>query len=1354
MKSLSENILTPEFNTAGTNLIEASAGTGKTYSIQTLFLRLVITEGIPVQKILVVTFTEAATKELRERLRSIMEKCRLSSSLESDDPDKKRIKGILALELTPNHIPAIYADKPKEVIQMHRIKRALLDFDQAAINTIHGFCQRSLKEFAFECSYDFDTELVNNDTRLQQLCNDWWRRVKYSNPTTLSENIFKNNITEPEKLLNLVKAIAKRPMAEVYPSADSKPDEAESSIKETITATITYLNKELEIITADINSTNSAKYFNTTSKQIILEQIKVLSRTPAPSDLIAFDSLLILNSKLRPTGIANDYIESNQIKCCITACKKCSQLIKDYKIGVSGGSWKLDSNISNEWAEALTKVKSVINENYNELEIFLNEEMEFYTKNSFDDPNKKEKLLDALKELSAATITKTAINQISSLKQRKSLPWNCSSETAELLKKTKPLIISENTLLFIEQATGVKAVLDQYNKDKHNAHEMTYDDMLQRLQQALAGDQTNALTDVMREKYDVALIDEFQDTDPVQYSIFNEIFAKGKLPFFYVGDPKQAIYSFRGGDVFTYSQAVDSVNQDNSYYLDTNYRSQAPLITAINTIFMDREGQVSVFGEKISYSNELKCNDLKSRFIDNNRLDKTPLKIWKYINRTNSKITSYSSHEARAVYTNVAEEIVRLLNSKDTGFSEYNLETDECSNYITHVQPSDIAILVRRHAEAKYIYQELQKRGVPVVRQAGDNVFDSSEALELLYLIKAMVNPENISAVRTALASELLPISDQEVVAIMGNNKAPYLTAAKLGIEQLPDSLDKWIALFKESKELWLSKDFSSAFSLLTREAGIDATLASAPGGLGERRLVTVKQLHDLTHQNAIELHLGPEGVVKWFARQLNSETREENDAFETRLESDADAVRIMTIFKSKGLEFPIVFIPTMWTAPVGKGMNPCLVYHEKENTIINLNKDDKDGKRSATAEKAEEDIRNLYVAVTRGSYRTYIIAGGLGADKSTLDICIPDELLNKWNEKADNENKGIEIIEKELMKNYSIETFTRKETDSNSTLEVKKAKVDISRRHASFSSISPHGHVAPITIDSRDIDAADAETEQETTSTAPILDIFTFPAGAHTGECWHSIFEFLDFMSSDKAIKEMVNKQLSLARLDKGDDETAETKRSITANMVKSVLNAELHVADKKTVKLAEITEKQKLAEMSFDFSLSQSGDEYTKNAVWNVLNKHWGNSTGENKLFLERLKNWETTIPGGFMTGFIDLLFEQDGKYYILDWKSNRLNGKPEGFDRDGLASEIANHSYFLQYLIYTVAVHRFLGQCIKDYDYDKHFGGALYIFLRGVNQNINKNSQHGIYYTKPEKNLIEDLSTALSGLEKGDC
>ena len=143
MKSLSDNILTPEFNTSGTNLIEASAGTGKTYSIQTLFLRLVITEGIPVQKILVVTFTEAATKELRERLRSIMEKCRLSSSLESNDPDKDRIEGILALSLPHNNIPAIYSDKPKEVIQMRRIKRALLDFDQAAINTIHGFCQRS-----------------------------------------------------------------------------------------------------------------------------------------------------------------------------------------------------------------------------------------------------------------------------------------------------------------------------------------------------------------------------------------------------------------------------------------------------------------------------------------------------------------------------------------------------------------------------------------------------------------------------------------------------------------------------------------------------------------------------------------------------------------------------------------------------------------------------------------------------------------------------------------------------------------------------------------------------------------------------------------------------------------------------------------------------------------------------------------------------------------------------------------------------------------------------------------------------------------------------------------------------------
>jgi exodeoxyribonuclease V beta subunit len=289
---------------------------------------------------------------------------------------------------------------------------------------------------------------------------------------------------------------------------------------------------------------------------------------------------------------------------------------------------------------------------------------------------------------------------------------------------------------------------------------------------------------------------------------------------------------------------------------------------------------------------------------------------------------------------------------------------------------------------------------------------------------------------------------------------------------------------------------------------------------------------------------------------------------------------------------------------------------------------------------------------------------------------------------------------------------------------------------------------------DAKDVDANTAENKNSIGDADPEtqsgLNIFSFPAGAHTGTCWHNIFELLDFQASDDETKEVVNTQLSLARLDIGDDDIAEKKRELTFRMIKNVLEAKLQVEDE-FVKLADVNENEKLAEMNFDFSLDTHSGSDDRNAIFKVLNEEWKDAPegSDEKAFLDRLQNWETKIPSGFMTGSVDLLFKQNGKYYILDWKSNSLNRDPKGFDRPGLVSEMASHSYFLQYLIYTVAVHRYLRQCLGDaYDYDRDFGGALYIFLRGVDQRKHKETQNGVFYKKPKKELIEKLGYALTG------
>lgn len=1382
MKPLSRHVLEADFAPDGIHLVEASAGTGKTYSIQTLYLRLVVARGIAVQQLLVVTFTEAATKELRERLRAILEKCRrcLESAtarpLPEDDPDRERIARILALPLQrESDAEEAMAD---QALRAGRIRRALLDFDQAAIFTIHGFCQRALQEFAFECGHDFDAEVIAGDDLLRELCADWWRRVQHGGADALPDEAARRHFPGVGTLTGLMAALIKRPQVTLLPPHG--PEEqalAERELRQALARAVETARVCGPEILEDIAGPTGRHFFPPTRRDRIARTLASLLPDSA-TDAGRLPLLAALDTALKPPAIANPLTLPPAVAECVEACAACVALAARHGIraGGKGQGWSVPDEARSVWDEALARATRLASARRAELERFFAEvvarETIFFYSTKLKDSATLRQRLDALTAGGSAKDMLTALKELGAVRLKKNhSSWSAGAATGRLRNTAAALADAARRCGLIRLAAGMRDLAALFERRKREARGMTYDDMLERLWRALCAesDAAHPLRDALRRKYVAALIDEFQDTDPVQYRIFETLFADQSAPLFFVGDPKQAIYAFRGGDIHTYCAAKRMVAAERRYSLDTNYRSQAPLIAAVNAIFKDRDG-VSLFGrEEIRYELNLGCADLETRFVDNGLVDERPFKIWDYQPEAAAakgggrRAAGSSSDMARQVHAAVAEEVVRLLGNARTGFVPTSAAGD--LRDLRRLRRSDIAILVRRHTEAAFIHRELRRRGVPAVRQAGDNVFDAPEAAELLYLLRAMVEPRGGGAVKTALASALLPVSEAELAALARDETVPPAAAA-LGICGLPARLDDWLVLFDETAALWRRGGFAPAFDALAERIGLRAWLAASPGG--ERSLVNVIQLQDLLHGAASDRRLGPEALLAWYERQLDGDARETNEAFETRLESDADAVRIMTIHKSKGLEFPVVFVPTMWSEIVGLRKAVCRVYHATRAqdpdglpaartgaarlpaVLLHLDMKDESAREAEREERQEEDMRNLYVAVTRASHRAYLVTGRLAAADSALARCLPRDAIARW---AGDHDGPIEVTRLEGRRPPLTRLAPVAEPSHGELTARGPAHVDKSHGHASFTALAPAaGAGAGAAQEGYDFDAADAPVEPAPTAASGTIDAFSFPAGARTGECWHRIFELLDFGADAAAIRAVVAAQLALFRLDHGGDEERQARREAASAMVQAVLRAELQAGDRR-FRLADIPPHAARHEMAFDFALRESGTPAAgrarRNAVWRALHEAWSGKGGDEALFLDRLRDWQRAIPGGYMTGFIDLCFEQAGRYYIVDWKSNRLDGRPESFDRaGGLAAEMARHAYFLQYLIYTVAFDAQLRQSLgAAYDYERDFGGVFYLFVRGMGTGSG-DGQRGIYYAKPSAALVAALTRALMG------
>ncbi len=1247
--SLSEIICTERLQMQGAHLVEASAGTGKTYCIETLYLRMVIVHGLPVQKILVVTFTEAATHELRDRLRKILHKAAQELAAYKIDGmiSDKRIRDLIALPLSGD---TVGYDPASE--QLTRIQKALRDFDLASIHTIHGFCNTVLKRYAFECGQPFGLELVgDDDTLLMQVCADWWRKVAYVDGAAIA------SLISFDKLLEAAGAIYAQQAAMVLPELTAKD----------------YVSAQHAFAAAVENLRNKID-----------------------------------------TGLLEKIIPK--------------------------GSWRNPGR------------------------------------------SREVELLNAFKE--EGVLTDGLINFVTTKLKYKLDKVAAKDPHAyeEVEAIWQPYIEMLNARRLLMPAAAVE-IAENCGRLKRQQNLITYDDLILNLYRAMQSPEYgDKLCAILQNEYDAALIDEFQDTDPFQYTIFYNAFIRDSArPVFLVGDPKQAIYAFRNGDIFTYFAAKENKPRPKRYTLDTNYRSVKRMIEAVNTVFQDR----FIAGDEatsIDYDGTLKANGKQTNdgveiaLVDpNGGAGIGVFQIWYYDSCEDGRtLTTADKPRYQTIFREQAQEARRLLDDTSVRIGGFRVE------------PADIAFLVGSHAEAQSVYDHLRALRIPAIRQSSGNIFATAEAKDVAVLLRAIAEPANATAIRSALATELFPIDDKILYQFIASGiAASSAREIQTGTADHNDDcavfLQTWenvLEAFRQAKEDLVFGSLIKAVTRLFTAFGVQHHLLSSENG--ERRITNLMQLVELIHNVSLDRNLGLEGTVDWLMRQLDKRTRDHNDAFELRLESDARAVRIMTVFKSKGLEFPIVFMPTLALRHPRNRSGKINSFHRKENGQWKQCLDLEGSAESVEALRIEQELENrrlFYVAATRAVYRSYLVWGNFRKpenDDNPLSVVfrknapqIPDGVSAYEAEKqrcphlfADGcavtvENHGRPAPFDRSLLFSSAPTETGSENAGKAPDKqlrcwkpegMHRIRVDKSRRHSSYSGIAPaHQHEAVL----RDVDEGDALRVQEDLASAG--GIFSFTGGKKVGTCWHEVFEQIDFAAWSKNAEsekrnssvETINTVLDRYQILDSDENEAENQRRIIYQMVEDVLSAEMSAACGNTFCLHEIELADRRAEVDFDFPLPRwKNNERRTGLFLKVLQKYWGDDP-QKGAFVQSLTGWDRIIPQGYMTGFIDLLFRHKGRYYILDWKSNRRGGRPTDFDENGLVDEMAEHAYYLQYLIYLVATHQYLRGCLPDYEYDTHIGGVFYLFLRGVDPKV---PGRGIYSDLPPKQMIEALSDVL--------
>jgi exodeoxyribonuclease V beta subunit len=895
----------------------------------------------------------------------------------------------------------------------------------------------------------------------------------------------------------------------------------------------------------------------------------------------------------------------------------------------------------------------------------------------------------------------------------------------------------KETVIWIKQHFAV-LLKQELERRKQDLNIRSFDDLLAAVHRALHSEQGGeSLLQAIRKTYRAALVDEFQDTDPIQYQIFHRLFGKGHS-LFLIGDPKQAIYSFRGADLFSYFEAAENVNPANGYTLDTNWRSETGMVESVNTLFSSATNPF-VLGEVISFTASKPVADSKGNQsrLEVQEEDPANLVLWYLKNRDKADQKPLNKEDAaRFAIEAVVMEIARLLELSGKGLATLGGRK---------IQPCDFAILVLRNSDAQTLKDRLTQLNIPAVLTKSGNVFHGDEARELQLLLNAVATPFRSTSLNTALATSLLGFSGEEIREFIEED------------HQL-EAYETHISRFSEYHELWQAHGFIRMFRKLLADYQVRTKLLSLPAG--DRKLTNLLHLSELIQAEAVAGKLGINGLLSWFQDQRLS--MEEREAHELRLERDDEAVQISTVFKSKGLEYPIVFCPFMWqrSADLRPGD---ISYHREGELVFDLGSEarEKDGISQARMETLADLVRLLYVALTRSRSRCYLVCGRIGKQSvNPLDYILtggrkvePSLVFRLMNEIS-----GLDetTFYQGIYENLAHKTSAIR-LESPVDLEVKPYYPEpdslpdqLSHLHyagnnnwvrewgiASYSKIVAgenryhHADDDLLLVDEGpDIIVSEEEVDPDS--------FFDFPGGRVAGTCIHSIFENLDFSQPDpESVKPAIMQQLDRFGLSDpaAEPEQLNSHLGKVEKMLQRVLSAPLQGAGQ-SLTLGQVEQQNKQVELEFHFPISR----LTTERLQQLIKK--GLTAGDESLVHlgERFDRLAFKPIAGFMHGFIDLVFRHNGKYYIVDWKTNNLGPAYADYHPEKLAVTIATNFYDLQYLIYTVALVHYLKIRLPDFDYGTQFGGVFYLFVRGIHPELPGN---GVFFDLPSHDLVSNLS-----------
>jgi exodeoxyribonuclease V beta subunit len=1185
---------------SGWNLVEASAGTGKTYALAALYVRLLVEKGLSTREILVVTFTKAATDELKGRVRT-------------------RIKDALGAFVEGPGADEFLAALVSKTKDHERAKRFLADalrtFDESAIFTIHGFCLRALHNHAFESGSLFDTELLEDETdMIKEMIHDFWRINFYQG----SEQFFSciRTLVDPEELLRLVRLCGRNPF--LYVRGRTPAD------KESV---------------------------------------------PAAAEQFCFEAF--------STAASSWSASREEIRDILAQDPGLSRSIYTQK--------------------AVTRVA---------------EELDAYFASGYFLPSP-----GALDYFCFDTPVKAT-----ALKKQARPPVHPFFGQCELLRQR----LREAGSCYEQKLAQVREELIQFIKRESSRRKLernvrTFSDLLLDLHEALEGAGGGELAAALRKQYKAALIDEFQDTDPVQYAIFKRIYGYEGSTLFLIGDPKQAIFGFRGADLFAYIRASGDVAR--RFSLDRNWRSSEPLIRAVNAIF-DRTGSPFLL-DPVEYLPVKESGKARIELLINGMPDPSPFKLWFLARRPDGKpLTKGAGREM--LYRAVCYEIGRLLES---GRRNEALLGDRA------VAAGDIAVIVRTNREAQEMQSALKQANIPSVVYTGETVFRSDEALELEQVFQAVTDPADEGRVKVALVTKMMGVSGDDLANILESE-----------IEW-----DRWLNRFDEYRLLWLRAGFISMARALVAREQVKHRLGSFPDG--ERRLTNLFHLLELLHRASIEEKLGMEGLLKWLAerRQVVGDVAPEEH--QVRLETDEMAVKIVTVHKSKGLEYPVTFCPFLWGA--SKASRSVLTYHDKEEnyqSVIDVSMHPDEAVREcAEAEQLAENIRLTYVALTRAKCRCYAAWGCINdAEASALAYLLHGGSLGRCDLAAlhgrmkslSDDGLTEELVSLARKSQGAIEILPVPEEEGShhfiaqpapELLQIKSftGRIDLAWRVSSFSALTT-GKDELADFPDRDRALQEESSPVEALQRAQAsqgVSVFTFPAGPRAGSCLHDILEHLDFarFESDET-RRLISETL-------GRYGFASDWGDAVCHLVRNVLTAPLDKNDSFTLSAVRPTDR--LHELEFHVPLAL----ITPKGLGSLFGPGKVPGKGSIGTLIKRLGFKPVK---GMLKGYIDLVFRRNDRYYIVDWKSNYLGASPEDYEREKLLNVMEREFYTLQYHIYAVALHRFLELRLPVYHYDRHFGGVYYLFLRGMGPV----EGHGVLFDRPATELIEALAQYMTG------